>query len=123
MSQWEILEEMTEVDSGAAFRPGDDRPLAEVEVEDLHLVADAVLTEVEIEVTDQCSKPHAATVEKIAKFLLDQQTENLSTAVNVLKKWVMAEEVTPQDKKEMISDHPLQFQTKIMSNLMRLMPN
>lgn len=86
-----------------------------VEVEDLHLVVDAVLTVVGIEATEKCLKPHVATAEKNVKYLSGQQTVNLFTAVNVLKKWEMVEEAMPQ---ETILDLRPRLQTKTTFSLM-----
>lgn len=89
-------------------------------VEDLHLVVDAVLTGVETEETVRCSKPHVVTAGKTVRYLLDPQTVNPSIVVTVLRKWVMVEEVMPQ---ETILDPPPQFQIKIVLKLMPLMSN
>jgi hypothetical protein len=57
-----------------------------LEAEDLLLAGPEV-------VTVKCLMPPAVTAAKIAKFLLDPQTVNRFTAVTVLRKWEMAEEV------------------------------
>jgi hypothetical protein len=72
--------------------------------EDLHLAEAEALIVAETVETGQCSKLFAVTAAKSAKFLLGPQTASLFTVVTVLKKWVMAEEVMPQDRKEMILD-------------------
>jgi hypothetical protein len=110
MSLWEISEEMIgqQVDTAVVLTVAVEDVVL-VEAEDLHLEADVVLTAVETEETERCLKPHAVTAEKNVKYHLDQLTESLFTVVNVLKKWVMAEEVMPQ---ETILDHKHLFQVK-----------
>lgn len=88
---------------------------ADLVEEDLHLAEAEVLIGVEIGATGLCLRLFAATAAKNVKFLLGPQTANLFTAANVLKKWVMAEEVIPQ---ETILEPKLPFQIRTMPNLM-----
>lgn len=74
---------------------------------------DLVLPEVEVEasvgaeieaqgvVTDQCTKPLAATAEKSARCPLSLQTESLFIAVTVLRKWA-EEDLILRDRKDPI---------------------
>ena len=119
MKLWEILTGTTE--DQAASVEADLTVGATVEgshEEDLLLVGVEASTGVETEEIDQCIRPLAATAEKSVKCLLDPQTVNLSTAAIVLKKWEMAAEVMPQDKKEVILDPKPRFQFQITHNLM-----
>lgn len=50
----------------------------------------------------KCLKLHAATAEKSARFLSDPQTVSLFTAVIVLKRWEMEEDLIQGVPKEMI---------------------
>lgn len=80
------------------------------------LVVEA-LVEVETGGIGPCTQLFVATAAKNARFHLGLQPASLFTAAIVLKKWVMAEEERLQDKRDQILDPKLQFQTKVVFNL------
>jgi flagellar biosynthesis component FlhA len=98
-----------------------------IEVVDAHLVeADVVLAqEMTIEALvgvvlepqeaiAKCSKPFVVIVEKIVRFLLDQQMANLFTVVSVLKKWEIPDQIQEETKDRVLGPKPqLMIQAKL----------
>jgi hypothetical protein len=71
-----------------------------------------------IEATGLCTKPLAATVEKSAKYLLDQQTASRFIAAIVLRKWEVEDRIR-RALKETISElqHQVSIKTRLSSTL------